>query len=143
MLFESFFQKLPVDDQNCHFKLKLSTISKLKYLENYAEAFDLAKHIVYQTKVVSVKAADHLGSGRWKVIVRDLDSNQLRSEEYDSVMICTGHFNRPIKPNFKGQDSFKGEIIHTQAYKNAERFGRKRVCVVGFGNSAVDAAVGK
>ena len=75
--------------------------------------------------------------------MRDLDSDELRNEEFDSVMICTGHLNRPIKANFKNQQAFKGEIIHTQVYKKPHSFEGKRICVVGIGNSAVDAAVGK
>ena len=116
---------------------------KLKYLEMYAEKFDLARHIQYETEVVRVSAADHVSSARWSVSVRNSKTGQIESNDFDSVMICTGHLNRPIKANFKNQHKFRGQIMHAQAYKKPVGFEGKRVCLVGIGNSSVDASVGK
>ena len=45
--------------------------------------------------------------------------------------------------SFPGQNSFKGQLIHSVKYKdaNTNRLCGKRVAVVGVGNSAVDVAV--
>ena len=45
----------------------------------------------------------------------------------------------PNVPTYPG--TFRGEARHSQTYKSAREFQRKRVMVVGAGNSAVDIAV--
>ena len=59
----------------------------------------------------------------------------------DGVMVCTGHHTQPQVPKFKDQDKFKGQILHTHSYKRPEGYERKKVVVVGIGNSGGDAAV--
>lgn len=62
---------------------------KLKYLELYAKEFDLVRHIVYGTEVVRVSAADHVSSTRWSVSFRNLETGEMQSEDFDSIMVCT------------------------------------------------------
>jgi len=81
-------------------------------------------------------------TGQWQVTARNLDNpSEVSSEVYDGVMICTGHHNRVNEPKFKGQEKFKGTIIHTHSLKTATGFEDKNVVVVGVGNSGGDAAV--
>lgn len=44
-------------------------------------------------------------------------------------------------PTFAGQAEFKGQILHSHAFRDVEHFRGKRVVVVGVGNSSGDAAV--
>ena len=59
------------------------------------------------------------------------------------VCVASGHHATPKYASFPGQDTFKGEIIHSVKFKSAlkNEMNGKRVLVVGIGNSAVDAAV--
>ncbi|KAL8591585.1 hypothetical protein ACOMHN_055552 [Nucella lapillus] len=63
------------------------------------------------------------------------------TEDFDGVMICTGHHTVPYMPEFPGQADFQGQILHSQDYKRPEPFLGRRVLIVGIGNSAVDIAV--
>jgi putative flavoprotein involved in K+ transport len=58
-----------------------------------------------------------------------------------SVIVATGAFNEPYLPEFRGQDTFEGEILHSASYRRPESFRGKRVVVVGAGNSAIQIAV--
>lgn len=48
---------------------------------------------------------------------------------FDGVCICTGTNTWASLPCFKGQDSFKGEIMHSEKYRSAEVNGTRH-CVV-------------
>ncbi|KAJ7664931.1 hypothetical protein B0H17DRAFT_1211080 [Mycena rosella] len=46
----------------------------------------------------------------------------------------------PIIPDFPGKDSFRGESLHSVAYKNAASWAGKRVAVVGASTTGCDVA---
>lgn len=59
----------------------------------------------------------------------------------DNVIVAIGAFNEPYLPEFRGQDAFEGEILHSASYRGPEPFREKSVVVVGAGNSAIQIAV--
>ncbi|NXU47461.1 FMO4 monooxygenase, partial [Turnix velox] len=115
----------------------------LKYLEMYAQHFDLLRHIRFKTTVLSVRRRpDFASSGQWEVVTQT-DGVQ-ESHIFDAVMVCTGHFQKPYLPltSFPGINTrFKGRYLHSQEYKDVEAFRGKRVLVVGIGNTGGDVAV--
>jgi putative flavoprotein involved in K+ transport len=58
-----------------------------------------------------------------------------------SIIAATGPFRQPALPHVPGQDRFKGQILHSAAYRRPDPFRGQRVLVVGAGNSAVQIAV--
>ncbi|XP_075545127.1 flavin-containing monooxygenase 5-like isoform X2 [Dermacentor variabilis] len=113
----------------------------LDYFRSYADHFGVTKHVKTRHDVVQVTpAGDYEKTGRWDVLVRDLEANTDRTETYDAVAVCVGHHVYPHVPHFKGQEKFRGRIVHTHNLRNADRFRDRRVAVVGIGNSALDAA---
>ena len=100
-----------------------------RYLEAYAERFDVKRHIRFRSKVVDVAPRGN----RWTVRLADGSS-----DEFDAVVVATGHQGWPSHPAWK--DNFAGEYLHSHSYRIPEPFRDKRVLVVGMGNSAVDIA---
>lgn len=60
-----------------------------------------------------------------------------RSWTTRTVVNATGTWTRPFVPHYPGQESFRGEQLHTVDYPGAEHFRGKRTLVVGGGASAV------
>lgn len=99
------------------------------YLEQYARHFELN----IQTGV-DVYTADHNPDG-WHLMTS-------QGLVYcDVLVIATGIWNGPVSPAFPGRESFRGQIIHSSTYRNAEPFQGQRVLVVGVGNSGAEIAV--
>jgi hypothetical protein len=104
-----------------------------RYLEDYAEHFDLRRHIRFNSKVESVARSKSAGGTAWRVRLANGTE-----EQFDGVVVATGHQGVPSHPPFA--KDFKGEYLHSHVYRVPEPFRGKRVLVLGMGNSAVDIA---
>jgi len=105
---------MPADFPNFTHHAKL-----LEYLRMYADHFRLQQYIRFEMEVTSMEQQLD-GGGRWSVTIRNKkDSSDTATEIFDAVMVCVGiHSNRNM-PRFKGQDEFKGELIHSVNYRQA------------------------
>ncbi|XP_070548157.1 flavin-containing monooxygenase 2-like [Ptychodera flava] len=105
----------------------------LRHIQNYAEHFNLEKHIRFNTDVIDVQRNN---DGKyWKLQIKDKDG-KLSTEEFDYIMICTSVYNRAAIPSYPGMENFKGNKIHANEYREASKFKGKRVIVVGGSHSA-------
>ncbi|KAM9326987.1 flavin-containing monooxygenase 5-like [Gastrophryne carolinensis] len=114
----------------------------LQYFRQYAEHFQLLKHIKFKTTVCSInKRPDFETTGQWDVITES--EGKQEAHVFDAILVCSGHHtyaNLPLH-TFPGIENFKGQYFHSRDYKNNEPFKNKRIIVVGIGNTAVDLVV--
>ncbi|HPH46400.1 MAG TPA: ArsO family NAD(P)H-dependent flavin-containing monooxygenase [Chryseolinea sp.] len=52
-----------------------------------------------------------------------------------AVISTTGSFSNPFIPHIKGNELFKGQVLHSSQYYSPDNFVGKRVAIVGEGNS--------
>lgn len=91
----------------------------LKYLHDYAEHFDLKRHIKFNHEVVRVQP---LQDDRWHISVHDLLNEKLLTNIYDTVFVCNGHFFEPSIPKTEGAETFKGKLFHSHDFRSADHF---------------------
>ena len=60
------------------------------------------------------------------------------TKSFDAIAVCTGTNTWSSLPTFPGQETFKGELVHSEDYRNPDRFTNKRVLVIGAGESGSD-----
>lgn len=114
-----------------------------KYLNDYADAFSLRRHVRCCHSVIRLSPThDHGATGRWDVVVRDEEKGSTFEHTFDAVMVCTGYDHTPLETKFFGlSDQFKGRVLHARDYKRPAGFQDSRVLVIGLGNSGCDIAV--
>jgi putative flavoprotein involved in K+ transport len=56
------------------------------------------------------------------------------------IVAASGSFSNPYRPRFPGENTFTGELSHVADYRNPTPYTRKRVVVVGAGDSAAQVA---
>ncbi len=102
----------------------------VEYLDQYAQHFSIEP--IFQTSMEKVTKQN----GHWVV-------NTNKEEPYlaDNVILTTGINRVPNIPTWPNQASFKGEIIHSRAYKNPYPFKGSKVLVVGMGNTGAEIAL--
>ncbi len=102
----------------------------LAYIRAFAEAFDLRRHIQFDTSVMSAKQRE---DKNWELI---LSTGQTLLCRY---LICANGVTwNANEVSWPGQ--FNGEVRHSVSYRSHNEFAGKRVLVVGAGNSGVDIA---
>lgn len=104
-----------------------------KYLNDFADAFDIRRRICFGTRVIDVAPVDGRRDNGWTVTLDD-GSEQL----FDSVVVASGHQGVPADPEWSS--TFAGQYLHSHAYRKPQPFTGKRVLVVGVGNSGLDIA---
>jgi len=75
---------------------------------------------------------------RWEVCVTNVITGKTIVDQYDGVVVCSGHYSKPFYPDIKDIECFKGEIIHSHLYRDPEKYADKTVVVMGYGPSAMD-----
>ena len=111
----------------------------LSYLERYSRHFALGEHIWFGTEVVAVTP---VGDGRWDVTTRSTGGgDSSRVQRYSAVVVANGHNWSPKRVTHEGADGFRGQVIHSSAYKDPAQLRGRKVLVVGAGNTGCDIAV--
>jgi len=102
----------------------------IAYFDDYARTFDLHPEFG-----VDVSRCTRGADGRWSI---ETSVGEYRAR---NLVMAAGLNRVPTVPRWPGQETFPGRIVHTQDYKNGERFRCQRVLVVGFGNSGAEIAL--
>lgn len=117
----------------------------MEYVHRYAKYFDVIRHVRLRTKVVSVsKIEEGNDQDRWRVETESATDKKSRitTMDVDAVVVCSGQTSTPKRMEIKGQDKFKGKILHSSDLRDLHDFGQfkgKRVLVIGAGETASDA----
>ncbi|HEX7451850.1 MAG TPA: NAD(P)-binding domain-containing protein [Polyangiaceae bacterium] len=106
-----------------------------RYFESYAQAFDLHRHICFET---SVERAVPRAEGGFRLAL----SNGA-SQDFDALIVANGHHWDPAWPDPEIPGELCGLEMHSHSYVDPDEphaLRGKRVLVVGMGNSAMDIA---
>lgn len=102
------------------------------YLQRVAEKYALRNKITFNTAVKTCVFDQERNI--WRVTVED--GNGERVIEATAVINAHGPLNRWVVPNIPGLADFKGETMHTAAWKPEVDIRGKRVALIGTGASA-------
>ena len=108
----------------------------LDYIEGRVKKAGVRDWIRFSTSVRFV----HYNKDRdnFTVTVHDLAADRMYAEEFDHVIVASGHFSTPNVPEFPGFRSFNGRILHAHDFRDAMEFRGKDILIVGTSYSAED-----
>nr|XP_016448518.1 PREDICTED: putative flavin-containing monooxygenase 2 [Nicotiana tabacum] len=140
----------------------------LKYIEAYAQHFELLPYIQLNTKVIGI---DYVGvsdeemdswdfwsgngkpfgsKGKWHILVQHAEDFTTQDYEVEFLILCVGRYsglpNIPEFPLGEGPDVFSGTVIHSMEYSAMdnesarELIKGKKIAVIGSQKSAIDIA---
>jgi trimethylamine monooxygenase len=106
------------------------------YIVGRVKKGDLRRFIRFRTPVRDVRYDEN--TGKFTVTARDLTNDHLYSEEFDYVVVASGHFSTPNVPEFPGLSKFPGRVMHAHDFRDAAEFAGKRVLCIGSSYSSED-----
>src|SRR5476651_810353 len=101
----------------------------VEYLELYARYFELDPHFNEEVRTVRPRNPGWIATTTGGVY----HSRQ--------VVVATGYNAVPYLPRWRGQERFRGRILHSSEYRSGESLRGQRVLVVGLGNSGGEIAI--
>jgi trimethylamine monooxygenase len=109
------------------------------YITGRARKSNVRRHIQFDSAVrwISFDA----GRDLFEVTVESRGSSTTRTEEFDHVIVATGHFSSPNAPEYPGFATFPGRVLHSHDFRDAQEFTGKDLLVLGSSYSAEDIAL--
>ncbi|MBJ7348436.1 MAG: NAD(P)/FAD-dependent oxidoreductase, partial [Thermoleophilaceae bacterium] len=109
----------------------------LDYIRETASEVGIDKKIRYGHKVVRGEWSSD--EGQWTLTALRSDTGETVELTCNFVYVCSGYYayDSGYTPEFKGVESFKGQVIHPQAWPEDLDYEGKKVVVIGSGATAV------
>ena len=118
------------------------------YIQEAADEHDVTRHITFGRRVV--EASWDSDTSQWTVTIRaEVDGVVDGPGGAESTMtcnwlqMCSGYYSYsdPHRPDFPGEDAFRGEIVHPQTWpdhlQTREHLDGKKIVVIGSGATAI------
>ncbi len=97
---------------------------------------DIRKYIRFECPVRWVTFDDD--TQKFTVTVMNHKTDEQETEEFDYVVVATGHFSTPNMPYFEGLEAFPSRVMHAHDFRDALEFKDQDILLVGSSYSAED-----
>ena len=104
------------------------------YIMGRVEKIGVRDKIRFNTNVRDVRYAD----GMFTVTSRNSKTDTETVEDFDHVIVASGHFSSPNVPYYPGFESYNGRILHAHDFRDAREFVDKNILILGTSYSAED-----
>ncbi len=109
------------------------------YITGRAKKSNVRQYIQFDSPVRRI--AYDAKSELFTVTVENRADGTSRAEEFDWVIVGTGHFSTPNFPEYPGFATFPGRILHSHDFRDAGEFAGKDLLILGSSYSAEDIAL--
>lgn len=106
------------------------------YIEGRVNKAGVRDWIRFSTPVRFVRY--NADTGMFTVTVHDMKADHVYEEEFDNVIVASGHFSVPNVPEYPGFDKFNGRLLHAHDFRDAREFSGKDILILGSSYSAED-----
>ncbi len=109
------------------------------YITGRAKKNNVREHIQFNTAIRWVSYSTETDT--FTLTVENLNERTTWTEEFDYVIVATGHFSVPNMPSYPGFEQFPGRIMHSHDFRDSREFEGKDLLVLGSSYSAEDIAL--
>jgi 4-hydroxyacetophenone monooxygenase len=105
----------------------------LDYLLKVADEYDIRKHLRVNTELTASRWDDR--KRRWISTLKT--GNGEETFESTALVSAIGQLNDPSRAHFKGEENFKGAILHSALWSDDVKLDGKHVAVIGTGATSM------
>jgi trimethylamine monooxygenase len=106
------------------------------YIKGRVEKAKVRKWVRFNTTVRMVEW--NKKKKNFRLTAHDRAKDRMYTEDFDYVIVASGHFSVPNVPYFEGLKTFNGRVMHAHDFRDALEFKGKDVLIVGRSYSAED-----
>lgn len=121
---------LPFKDIPAEWPTYVPRLDMIRYWTDYAREMGIEVQFGQEVRRV------HRNGEGW--VTETATGASIRSTR---VVVATGYNRVPVEPVWPGQETFKGVLLHSRQYRNAEPFAGQNVLIIGMGNTGAELAI--
>lgn len=106
------------------------------YIEGRVKKAGVRDWIRFSTPVRFVKYNE--ATDNFTVTAHDMKTDRMYEEDFDNVIVASGHFSTPNVPEYPGFEKFGGRVLHAHDFRDAMEFNGKDILLLGSSYSAED-----
>jgi len=106
------------------------------YIKGRVDKAGVRQYVRFRTSVRWVE--HHEDSNMFSVTAHDLVEDKTYTEEFDFVIVASGHFSTPNVPTFEGLETFNGRVLHSHDFRDALEFKGQDILIIGTSYAAED-----
>ena len=106
------------------------------YVQGRAEKANVRDKIRFNSAIRNVEYNET--SGLFTLSISNLVDDEVYYEDFDHVIVASGHFSTPNIPSYEGFNHFNGRILHAHDFRDALEFKGQDILLVGSSYSAED-----
>ena len=106
------------------------------YIQGRVKKANVRDKIRFNTAIRNVEYSEQ--SGLFTLSISNLVDDETYSEEFDYVIVASGHFSTPNVPSYEGFSHFNGRILHAHDFRDALEFEGQDILIIGSSYSAED-----
>lgn len=126
-----------------HFKKPISSYPPrpvlFDYIQGRIKKNKIRDYIRFDTTARWVNYNDE--TEKFEVVFDDLKIDKTYTEEFDYLVVASGHFSTPNMPYFKGIEQFPGQVMHAHDFRGADPYKDQDILIIGSSYSAEDIGV--
>ena len=126
-----------------HFKKPISSYPPrpvlFDYIQGRIKKNKVREYIRFDTTVRWVHFNEE--TKKFEMVLDDLKINKTYTEEFDYLVVASGHFSTPNMPYFKGIENFPGQVMHAHDFRGADPYKDQDLLIIGSSYSAEDIGV--
>lgn len=108
-----------------------------KYVNDTADEYGIRKNISFNTRIIAANwsSADQA----WTVTSENVKTGAQEKTTCRFLFMCGGYYSydKGYRPDFPGEQAFRGQIIHPQHWPEDLDYSGKKVVVIGSGATAM------
>lgn len=104
-------------DSSIEYPPHLSRGQFQEFMQDYVDHFDLIKYIIFNTSVKLVQRNED--DTKWNLQLERVESGETETRDFDKIVFCHGYQTEKKMPSFPGQETYEGEIVHSQQYRRS------------------------
>ncbi|MEZ5945425.1 MAG: NAD(P)/FAD-dependent oxidoreductase [Hyphomonas sp.] len=108
-----------------------------KYVNDTADEYDVREHITFDTKIVAANWSSV--DQAWHVTSENTQTGARADTTARFLFMCGGYYryDTAYRPDFPGEEAFKGQIVHPQFWPEDLDYSGKKVVIIGSGATAM------